>query len=620
MRRIYSLFLVALLTLVGFSANAVNVIVDVDDPERVSVLVNYAEQTVEAGENYLVVGEYTSLQIKAKDGYFLTKVTKNDVDQYISSLTFSNVYINTSDEDDGSIITVTSTSADEVRDGYCTINVVDDASNVQVQRSVTYTYVDLAVGENTVKYSTEKELPLTIGPKQYGTQLYQVTLNGDVVAPEGTVWRISPANGDLIEITANFPDIDCPVHFSFADEESAEAISGVTVDGVSVDNYAADDFAVKAGKTIAITFNTTDYSIDQFTVNGTTTRVYGSYQQIIAGETTFGVTAHKYGNIKATLNLDNASNVVVYKGYSYNNVIYEGLHDGDNEIELPETSAMIAIQAVSGSYITSVTSVVGDADPVSYTADYNKSYNVTIADGMVITVESGTIERDKKAIVYVDDKTAAAYYFSFERSDRSQVELENGYNVLEFYDGDNPFMFSWYGQSFSNVYLNDDLYGPMYDGGSSYEASFADGDVLKVYLTCDPATYDLSIAADSDVDTSKLAVLLDHITAVEQLDAYSNSVLQGTEVLITPDEEYDVIVKANGEVVEPQGDGSVIVAVNAATDITLHNASEGVGSIVADDNAVKVVYNLQGIRVNSDNVDKLPAGIYIVNGKKVVVR
>lgn len=618
MRRIYSLFLGALLTLVGFSANAVNVIVDVDNPERVSVSVNYTEQTVEAGENNLVVAEYTSLQIKAKDGYFLSKVTKKGVDQYISSMTYSNVYINTSEEDEGAVITVTSTSADEARDGYCTIKVLDDASNVQVQRSGTYTTIDLAVGENIVKYSSNMELPLMIGPKQYGTQLYNVTLNGTgSVTKQGSNWRVSPATGDVIEITANFPDIDFPVHFSFANEESAQAISGVTVDGVSVDNYAAADFAVKAGKTIAIAFNANDYSIDKFTVNGTTTSVYGSYEQVISAETTFGVTAHKYGSIKAKLNLDNASNVVVYKGYSYNNVIYEGLHDGDNEIELPETSAMIAIKAVSGSFINSVTSVVGDAEPVSYTADYNNSYNVTISEGMVITVESGAIERDKKAIVYVDDKTAAADYFSFERYDRSQVDLQNGYNVLEFYEGDNPFAFSWHGQSFSNVYLNGVLYGPMYDGGTSYEASFADGDVLKVYLTCVPATYNLSIAADGDVDTSKLAVLLDHITAVDQLDAYNNSVLQGTEVLITTDEDYNVTVKANDEVVEPQADGSVIVAVNAATDITLHNASEGVGSIVADDNAEKVVYNLQGIRVNSD---KLPAGIYIVNGKKVVVR
>lgn len=619
MRRIYSLFLVALLTLVGFSANAVNVTVNVDDPERVSVSVNYTEQTVEAGENNLVVAEYTSLQIKAKDGYFLSKVTKKGIDQYISSLTYCNVYINTSDEDEGAIIKVTSTSADEARDGYCTIKVLDDASNVQVQRSGTYTTIDLAVGENIVKYSSNMELPLMIAPKQYGTQLYNVTLNGTgSVTKQGSNWRVSPATGDVIEITANFPDIDFPVHFSFANEESAQAISGVTVDGVSVDNYAAADFAVKAGKTIAIAFNANDYSIDKFTVNGTTTSVYGSYEQVISAETTFGVTAHKYGSIKAKLNLDNASNVVVYKGYSYNNVIYEGLHDGDNEIELPETGAMIAIKAVSGSFINSVTSVVGDAEPVSYTADYNNSYNVTISEGMVITVESGIIQRDKKAIVYVDDKTAADYHFNFERHDRSQVDLQSGYNVVEFYDADNPFAFAWYGsQLVSNVYLNGVLYGPMYDGGTSYEASFADGDVLKVYLTCVPATYNLSIAADGDVDTSKLAVLLDHITAVDQLDAYSNSVLQGTEVLITTDEDYNVTVKANGEVVEPQADGSVIVAVNADTNITLHNASEGVGSIVADDNAEKVVYNLQGIRVNSD---KLPAGIYIVNGKKVVVR
>ena len=35
------------------------------------------------------------------------------------------------------------------------------------------------------------------------------------------------------------------------------------------------------------------------------------------------------------------------------------------------------------------------------------------------------------------------------------------------------------------------------------------------------------------------------------------------------------------------------------------------------DGATRTVYNLQGIRVNADS---LPAGIYIINGKKVAVK
>ncbi|MDE5552240.1 MAG: hypothetical protein K2I91_03470 [Muribaculaceae bacterium] len=34
---------------------------------------------------------------------------------------------------------------------------------------------------------------------------------------------------------------------------------------------------------------------------------------------------------------------------------------------------------------------------------------------------------------------------------------------------------------------------------------------------------------------------------------------------------------------------------------------------------VKSIYNLQGIRINK-NVENLPAGLYIINGKKVLVK
>lgn len=46
-------------------------------------------------------------------------------------------------------------------------------------------------------------------------------------------------------------------------------------------------------------------------------------------------------------------------------------------------------------------------------------------------------------------------------------------------------------------------------------------------------------------------------------------------------------------------------------------ASVGITDVIADDATNNAVYNLQGIRVNG-NLDTLPAGIYIVNGKKVI--
>ena len=623
MRKIYSVILVALLMLVGLSANAINVTVNIDNPENLTVKVSYSVIDVVAGDNVFDVPEYGQIDFTAKDGYFLTGVVKSIKGQDDTALSIYNMtqcyaYVYPSDE--GATYTVTTQSADDTRDGYCTITVVDDVSNVQVQRSTTYTYVNLAVGVNTVKFATATELPLMIGPKTYNTQLYQVKLNNEVVAPQGSVWRISPATGDNIEITANFPDVDVPVHFTFANEESAGAISSVTVDGTPVDNYAADDFTVKAGKTIAINFNNSDYSIDAFKVNGTQTSVYGSYNQVISDETTFDITAHKYGTVKATLNLDDAANVKVFKGYSYQDILFEGLHDGANEIEVSETNTIISIQPASGSFITSVTSVVGEEEPVSYSADYSNSYCITVREGMVINVVSGGIVRDKKAIVYIDEKSAASQYFSFTRADRSEVDLQTGYNEIEFADSDNPFLFSWYGPSFNNVYLNEMPYSPQYEGSASYQASFADGDILKIYIASAPEYYTITVGASKYIDESRVDVLVDHISKVATLDGQSRTVLHGTEVLIAPEEGYGVVVKANNEPVAPQADGSTIVTITGNTDIALYNATEGVDTIAVDENAEKVIYNLQGIRINNNDINNLPAGIYVVNGKKIFVR
>ena len=149
-----------------------------------------------------------------------------------------------------------------------------------------------------------------------------------------------------------------------------------------------------------------------------------SYSTTIASETTFYLDAHKYATVKGKLVLDNADNVTVYRGQSYNNDIISGLATGENEIEMSEINTYIAIKPNSGCFITSVTdtkNVDGEGNPIAYTPDHNGCYNVEVKEGIVITVVSGAIDRSQTAMVYVDDKAAASYYFSFIRSDRSEV-------------------------------------------------------------------------------------------------------------------------------------------------------------------------------------------------------
>lgn len=623
MRKFYSVLLTALVGMVSLAANAINVTVNVDDPSRVSIKVNYTlVENIVAGDNQFAVDEYTTISMEANSGMFITKVVRSqegaeDVEEYVNNMSSFTAYVSSYNE--GAKWTVTSMNADEARDGSCRIY-VDEASKVRVQYSGTYADVQLVDGWNDVKFMTEKELPLTIGPAQYGQQLYQVKVGGEVVAPEGTSWRITPSEGAEIEIFANFPDIDVPLTFTYANEEAKGFITGVLVNNEAVENYNEEGFTVKAGSQVTVNGNTSDYKLNSFKVNGNDVYFYGSYSFVVSEATTVSVDAKKYGTVKATLVVDNPDNIVVYKGYSYNNDIIETV-EGENAIELSETNAMIQIKPVSGCFITSVT----DQNGTPYTADYDGAYNITLTDGMVITIASGAIERNQAAMFYIDDRSAATAYFSFQRGDRSSVDVETGYNEIKFYDGDNPYGLSWYGAEFANVYKNGELVSPMYEGTTNYELTLADGDVVKVFLTCNPETYNVKFNVAEGVDKEKVAVTCDRIRNMEAW-AEGFAVLQGTEVSIRPEEGYEIIVKEGENSVAAGEDGTFLFTVTAETTISLAVEEEGNGirTINTVNGAESDVYNLQGVcvarKADTAKLNELPAGVYIVNGKKVVKR
>lgn len=616
MKKFYYYFVAALVMCISHTANAVNIILNIDDPARVSVSVNYgsALEGLVAGDNALSVNEYESVQIKAAADAFLSKVVRSqegaeDSEEYVSNMSECNLYISSYYE--GAKYTVTTADASSARDGSCRIY-VDDPSKVTLQRSGTYTYVDLSEGWNDVKYIKASELPLTIGPKNYGSALYQVKVNGEPVPAEGSAWRLSPADGDNIEIFANFPDVDVPVKFSYATDESKGFVTGVTVDGTAVSNYNDDNFTVKAGSNLTISGNTGDYMLNSFSVNGNSVYFYGQYNFIVTEATTISIDAKKYGTVKATLNVDNASNITVYRGESYYNDIIQ-IHDGDNVIELSETNTQIQIKPASGCFITSVT-----ADGSKYSADYNGAYNIYVTEGMNIAVVSGAIERNSKAVVYIDSREAASQYFNFQRNDRSTIDIVTGYNEFNFYEGDNPFGLSWYGAAYANVYKNGEAVSPMYSGSTTYELTLADKDVVKIYLASDPETYKADITAGAGVGASDVTVVFDRISVPADW-AGSRSVLPGTEIAFRAAGENDIRVSADGAAVAPAADGAFIVTVNKNTAISVFMAESGIEAVATGSEPDGAVYNLQGIRVADKNgMNDLPAGIYIVNGKKVL--
>jgi spore germination protein GerM len=79
-----------------------------------------------------------------------------------------------------------------------------------------------------------------------------------------------------------------------------------------------------------------------------------------------------------------------------------------------------------------------------------------------------------------------------------------------------------------------------------------------------------------------------------------------------------VSVSANDTKLEAN-DGKYTTTINAATTIALTATTNGIEEIGVDNNAETIIYNLQGIRINSQ-IENLPAGFYIVNGKKIIIK
>ena len=625
MRKIYYLFLTMLLGMVGMSANAqeaksMKVIFNVDNPDNITINIDGVAQSLVAGDNEITLnapyGYYSSISVNATDGNFITKATKDGANQLYSAYNTQWSFY-PSDSDADKTIFIETIAGKEARTASCTVT-VDDASKVRVQRNGTYTTVDLQNGENTVSYIPGYETMLMIGPANYGTTLYKATLNDkDLVYSNGYSANLNSEGGDKIDILANFPEgLAYNVKLTYVDKEKAKGVvTGVTVDGTAIDTFNdAEGFDVPAGKAVAITFDNVNYKIDGVTVNGKSETVYSSYSFTPTGNTEINIDAHKYGTVKATLNVDNKDNVIVYKGYSYQNDIMT-VTDGNNEIELSENNAVVTIKANSGCFITSVT--YGET-----TLSNQSEYTITpVTEGMVITVVSGAIVRDKSFTLNIDDITAAQYGFTLTRaSDRSNVEgLVTGKNTVAFAESETHYQLGAFGAPVFGVFKSGVMINPSYQGGSSVEFDVEDGDVIDAYVKELPATYNVKFTLEEGIYSYQFnEVSASYVGASTQWSTMGYTATVGTEFTITikPMDGLDIDVKVGEKAITANAEGAFEIPVSAAATISITKSTgTGINTINAS-NADNAIYTLQGVKVNG----KAAKGLYIKNGKKVVVK
>lgn len=614
MKKFY-LFLIMLLSVIApQAADAFSITINVDDASRLNVFLNGYKNLVN-GDNVFEVNDGDYLSITTQNNAGLVSVMNGDKAVKLDSYSSFNLKL-TESEYAGAKLVIKTATLDEMRTASCKVT-VDDPSKVTLRLSRTFTTVQLKSGENEVKFIPGTESTFTISPESQLSPLYKVTHNSVAAEADwGSYTLKNVANGDVIDIQANYPDIDCAVKFNI-NAEGVGFIKSVTVNGNEVTNYLDDNFSVKCGSNISITRNSEEYKLESFKVNGEdkTDDFYDeSYDFFVTDAATFDITAEKYTTFKATIDIDDVSHATVYKGYSYYGNAFD-LKNGKNEIEVSEQQPLISLVAKDGYYFTSV-----NDGTTEYTDQSTSEIELTVVDGMVLKVVTAAIVRDKKALVYVDDRSAANSLL-FRRNDYNTIEVATGYNELEFYRGDNPFSVSVYANT-KKVYKNDVAVDPLYSGGSYFNFSLADGDVVKMFFTKIPAMVKADITANGGAEN--LSVVKDRIQPVADFSA-GISCLEDTELAFAAKEGYSIkALTVDGTAATAEADGTYKVVVKADANIVVDlQAASGISSVTtADANSTANVYNANGVLVlknaTPEQTAKLAKGLYIINGKKVV--
>lgn len=614
MKKFY-LFLIMLLSVIApQAADAFSITLNVDDASRINVFLNGTKDVVN-GDNVFEVKDGDYLSVTTQNNAGLVSVFNGDKAVKLDSYSSFRLKL-TESEYVGAKFIVKTATLDEMRTASCKVT-VDDPSKVTLRLSRTFTTVQLKSGENEVKFIPGTESTFTISPQSYNTPLYKVTRNSVAAEAEwGSYTLKNVAEGDVIDIQANYPDIDCAVKFN-VNAEGVGFIKSVTVNGNEVTNYLDDNFTVKCGSTISITRNSEDYKLESFKVNGedkTSDFYEESYDFFVTDAATFDITAKKYATFKATVDIDDVSHATVYKGYSYYDDAFD-MKNGKNEIEVSEKQPLISLVAKDGYYFTSV-----NDGTTEYTDQSTSEIKVDVTDGMVLKVVTAAIVRDKKALVYVDDRSATSSMV-FSRGDYNRIEIGTGYNELEFYKGDNPFSVTVYANT-KKVYKNDVAVDPLYSGGYYFSFSLEDGDVVKMFFTKTPATVKADITANGGAEN--LSVVKDRIQPVADFSA-GISCLEDTELAFAAKEGYSIkALTVDGTAATAEADGTykVVVKADAKIVVDLQTAS-GISSVTnADASRTANVYNANGVLVlknaTPEQTAKLAKGLYIINGKKVV--
>lgn len=622
MKKFY-VFLMAViaLTAMSFNASAVSLRLDIDTPANVTVE-NENEsliyQNLVAGLNTLEVEAGTTIKISANPGCSLVSVAETNDDWYDDLPIYGEdgvqyCYINVY-SDYGDIYVVKTASNQEVDTATLTLN-VDNPAKVIATLISSDRVLELAEGENTIKYNPEMEKKgLKITPVD--KDLYQVKVNGQVL-PSKYSYTIDLEDGMTVDVLAEYPDIDYAVKFILTGDEPEDFLQSVYVDNkyITPAEYLDDNFTVKAGSELILTGRTNEYNVNSFKINGISAGFSTTTTILVTNELTVELDVEKIATFKITLTVDNPDHIVLYNGYHYNGDVIT-LQPGANVINVSRQNPRLDIVPVEGYYIESIQLSEYTYDVEELKGTFVDLYPLYPGDNVNITTD--VINRNLKGMLYLSNLAAASDFFSFKRSSGIAPiqEVVEGYNEFAFFNRDNTFKVETGAPINSYVYVNEEEVSPTYPESPYYDVDLNNNDVIKVFFA-ESAPEIYTVTVDMEDVTETIALTRDYIVDVADWES-GFSALQGSYFSINP---FDVVieVKLDDTKLKADEDGNFNFTLNGNSTLMIKKVNSGITGIDSSDEA-PAYYDLQGLRI--DNPTR--PGIYIrvtpKGAEKYVVR
>lgn len=483
-----------------------------------------------------------------------------------------------------------------------------------------------------IPFNETYEDAISIRPENPDELIYKITADGTEIVKgdyDYTVALVDRSDEDDIKyvseivITQDFPeDMLCTIKLVFTNGDPG-CISYVTYGDETIENFAGEEgFQVHPGKLFEAVFNREDYKILTYQENDRepvqATFLYRASEPI-REDYVLTVEAEKYLTYEAYIVPDNYQAVKVTR-YSYPYNVVE-LIDGETPITCKNDSEgnKVNVEATDGFEIEKIYDATYDVDfPLS---TWSSTTVATLQEGSKLNITTTKIIRDKNVVVYVDDVTSLWYPLTISRGGNT-VPSGVGYNIVDYRDKDGKITIGATGAQDGKVYRNGEPVSVYYYSYMNFE-NLDDNDVIKVFFVPENAiehtvTFEMTEGALDGYEVKK-----DILAAVDPTEPVS--AIGKTQFTIAPVSraDSDLTVTVGETAVEPE-DGIYTFETEGDVTVKVTKATSGIENVICGENAKADVYNLQGIRVarqaNVADVKALPAGIYVVNGQKVIVK